>query len=224
MKKIKNMNEAAWVLGIILCALGVALLTKASFGLSMISAPPYIFHIRLSQISSFFTQGTCEYLWEFFLLILLCTLIRKFRLSFILSFLCAILFGLMLDLWLMLLGGGGVYETLLGRILAFISGEIITSLSIAFFFRTDMPLLIYELIIREISKKWNINPCIVKYANDFLMLVFSFLLAIFLNGDLRGIGIGTVIVTIINAPLITYLGALLDRIFKFNSLFRKEKL
>ena len=47
MKKISRMNEIAWVIGIAGCALGVCLCTKANFGLSMIAAPPYIFHIAL---------------------------------------------------------------------------------------------------------------------------------------------------------------------------------
>ena len=37
MQKIEKMNEIAWPLGIIFCALGVALCTKASFGLSIIA-------------------------------------------------------------------------------------------------------------------------------------------------------------------------------------------
>ena len=48
-KRIGKMNEIAWVLGIVLCALGVALCTKADFGLSMIAAPAYIIHVGMSR-------------------------------------------------------------------------------------------------------------------------------------------------------------------------------
>jgi len=60
MKKIGKMNEAAWLLGILLCSLGVSLCTKAGFGLSMIAAPPYILHLKLSLLSPFFTQGSAN--------------------------------------------------------------------------------------------------------------------------------------------------------------------
>ncbi len=222
LKRIQKMNEVAWALGIILCALGVALCTKANFGLSMVSAPPYIMHLKLSGFSSFFTQGTTEYIWEGLLLILLCAAIKRFRPIFLLSFVSALLFGFTLDGWLFILGSGAAYTLLWQRILAFVFGELITALSIAFFFRTDMPLLIYELIIKEVSLKWNLKQVKVKYASDISMLVISFLMAIFLNKSFKGIGVGTIIITLINAPLITYFGAILDRLFVFNSLFRKE--
>ncbi len=216
------MNEAAWLLGIILCALGVCLCTKASFGLSMVAAPPYILHLKLSSvISEFFTQGTTEYIWQGFLLILLCFAIKKFRPAFLLSFVTAILFGLTLDMWLFIFGGGVMYSAIWQRIIAFILGELITALSIAFFFRTDMPLMIYELIIKEVSLKWGFSQGRVKFISDVSMLVLSFCLAVFLNHSFRGIGIGTIIITLVNAPLITFFSAILDRLFIFNSLFRK---
>lgn len=51
---LKKMNEAAWLLGIVFCALGVCLLTKAGFGLSMVSAAAYILHLRVVQFLPFF--------------------------------------------------------------------------------------------------------------------------------------------------------------------------
>ena len=52
----KKMNEAAWLLGIIFCALGVCLLTKAGFGLSMVSAAAYILHLKVVQFLPFFRK------------------------------------------------------------------------------------------------------------------------------------------------------------------------
>ena len=79
-RNMARMNEAAWLFGILLCSLGVALCTKAGLGLSMIAAPPYILHRALISISPIFTQGTCEYLWQGFLLFVMCLILRRFRL------------------------------------------------------------------------------------------------------------------------------------------------
>lgn len=43
------------------------------------------------------------------------------------------------------------------------------------------------------------------------MLALSFILSFALTGTLTGIGIGTVIVTVTNAPLIRLFGRLIDR-------------
>ena len=86
MKKITKMNEAAWVMGIILCAFGVALATKANFGLSMIAAPPYIIHLFMRNFFPWYTQGTSEYLWQGVLLIFMCIIVRRFKVKYLLTF------------------------------------------------------------------------------------------------------------------------------------------
>ena len=116
MKKISRMNEAAWVIGIVGCALGVCLCTKADFGLSMIAAPPYIFHLALRDRLPWYTQGTSEYLWQGVLLLVMCVATGRFRWKYLLSFGTAVISGLCIDFWFLLLGGNGPYESLWLRI------------------------------------------------------------------------------------------------------------
>jgi uncharacterized membrane protein YczE len=220
MKKLTKMNEAAWLLGTVLCALGVALCTKSGFGLSMIAAPPYILSVKLSSISSFFTQGACEYLWQGFLMILLCIGLKRFKISYLLSFVTGILFGLAVDGWFLILGSNAVAPNVAVRIAFLIFGEIITTLSIAFYFRTALPLAVYELVVTEISDKFGFPNATVKQFNDIFMLLISIALALVLNGSLNGIGFGTVFITIVNAPLINMFGKLLDRYFEFSFRFK----
>lgn len=222
MKKISKMNEIAWLLGILLCTLGVALCTKASLGLSMIAAPIYIIHIRLISIFSWYTQGTSEYIFQIFLIVLTIIVCRKFKLKYILSFLTAILSGFALDFWFFLLGGNSMYESLPVRIIAFIAGECITTLAIAFFFRTTLPVQGYELLVSEISSSFKLDINKVKLVNDISYFVLSILLALILNQSLQGIGVGTIIITLINAPLIAFFGKILDKLFIFDSFFTKK--
>ena len=219
MKKIGHMNEAAWLLGTLLCALGVCLCTKAGFGLSMIAAPPYIIHRKLVQFSPFFTQGVCEYLWQGVLLMVMCLGIRRFRWQYLLAFGTGILFGLTVDAWFLLLGGNGVCASMPWRIVLFALGEGITALAIAFFFRTKLPLAIYELIVTEISERYALPTPKVKMVNDVVMLVTSVVLALVLHRNLTGIGIGTIIITAVNAALIGLFGKLLDKYFTFEPRF-----
>ena len=101
-RKIGGMNEAAWVVGIVVCALGVALCTKADFGLSMIAAPPFILHYALRGLFPWFTQGTAEYVWQGVLLLLMCAAVQRFRWRYLLSFGTAVIAGLAIDGWLLL--------------------------------------------------------------------------------------------------------------------------
>lgn len=215
------MNEAAWLLGILLCSLGVCLCTKAGFGLSMIAAPAYILHSKLFPLSSFFTQGACEYLWQGFLLVIMCFGVRRFRFRYLLAFGTGILFGFALDGWFVIFGGNAVYASMGMRIFAFALGELITTLAVAFYFRTKLPLQIYELMVTEIAARYHLAASRTKLVYDISMLVVSLLLALILNRSLDGIGVGTVIITAINAVLIGAFGKLLDRLFEFSPRFPK---
>ncbi|MBR5538771.1 MAG: hypothetical protein IKU61_02610 [Clostridia bacterium] len=219
MKKIARMNEAAWVLGVVLCAIGVSLCTKANFGLSMVAAPAYIIHVFFRDIFHWYTQGTSEYVTQGVILIIMCIIIRRFRAKYLLTFVCAIVFGLAVDGCLFMLGGNAPYESMTARIIAFILGETITAVAIACYFRTDLPLGVYELAVSEIAKRYNLKIDKVKQANDIIMLVVSVILAFVLNRSFAGIGIGTIIITVVNAPLITFFGKLLDKFFTFEPRF-----
>lgn len=227
MKKIHRMNEAAWVLGILLCNLGIALCTKANLGLSMIAAPPYILSRYFGGIAaeggaaffSFLTQGTCEYIWQGLLLLLLCLIIRRFRPRYLLAALTAVLSGFTLDGFLWLLHGYDIPTALPLRILLFAAGMVVTALAIAFFFRTDLPLSVYELVVVEIARRFSLSTGRVKQVNDLCMLAISLLLDLLLLGGFCGVGWGTLIISLVNAPLISLFGRWLDRIFDFDPLF-----
>ena len=219
MKKLKKLIDAGWGLGILLCALGVALCTKADFGLSMIAAPSYILQIRISAFWPWYSRGMSEYVWQGVLLIVLCIVMRGFKFRYLFSFFAAVLFGYALDGWLFVLGGGAAFSALWMRICALILGELITALAIAFYFRTDMPIQIYDLLVKEIARSRGIAIDRVKRVNDLVMLVMSVSLALLLNHSLQGVGVGTVLITLVNAPLIAAAGRLLDRVCSFEPRF-----
>ena len=55
--KRKLSTELAYVFGIVFVALGVMLMEKADFGVSMVVAPAYLLYRWLSPSWSFFTFG-----------------------------------------------------------------------------------------------------------------------------------------------------------------------
>lgn len=212
MKSKQMKNILFWCLGIVLCTLGISLCTKGNLGLSMIAAPPYILHLWLRDNLTWFTQGTAEYVWQAVLLIITCLIIRRFRFRYLLSFATALISGFVIDGWLTILGGNGAYAGMPARIAAFAAGTVITAAAIAMFFRTTLPLQVYELVVTEIADRYHIDKDKVKQWNDIVMLVISLAFALILTGGFNGVGVGTIIITLVNATLIRLFGKLLDRI------------
>lgn len=212
MKSKQMKNILFWCLGIVLCTLGISLCTKGNLGLSMIAAPPYILHLWLRDNLTWFTQGTAEYIWQAVLLIITCLIVRRFRFRYLLSFVTALISGFVIDGWLTILGGNGAYAGMPARIAAFAAGTVITAAAIAMFFRTTLPLQVYELVVTEIADRYRINKDKVKQWNDIVMLVISLAFALILTGGFNGVGVGTIIITLVNATLIRLFGKLLDRI------------
>jgi len=212
MNKFKNILN--WALGMLLCSLGVCLCTKAGFGLSMIGAPPYIIHVWLRDSFSWFTQGTGEYVWEALILLVTIIIVRRFKVRYLLSFLVAVLLGLFIDAWLLLFGGNAILEDMTMRIVFFVAGLVLTAFAIAFYFRTTMPLQVYELAVLEISDRYSLDKNKVKWVNDILFLAIAVSLSLALTHGFTGIGIGTVVITVVNAPLISLAGRVIDLIEK----------
>lgn len=223
MKKIGKMAEVAWLIGTFLCAFGVALCTKASFGLSMMAAPPYIIHLKLVELLPWYSQGTSSYLFEGSLLVVMCLLIRRFRLKFLLSFLSGVIFGLGLDFWMMLLGGNGMFGSMAARCFGFAGGILCISVSVAFMFNAYLPAQIPELLVIEVAKHFRVDPTRIKLILDLSCVVLSFGLSLLLTGKLTGIGAGTVIIAFANAPLIKLWSKVIQRFFTFDPMFPKLK-
>lgn len=212
-KDSKAKNALNWALGTVLCALGVSLCTKGGLGLSMIAAMPYILHVgaRSTSMGSWLTQGTAEYIWEGIVLVVTCLHVKGFKPRYLLSFVSALLAGFCIDGWLFVLGGNGVYGSMTARILSFTAGELVTALAIAFFFRTNWPLQVYEMCVVEIARYRNKEQSKVKQIFDLTSLGLSLLASLLLTHGFTGIGVGTVIITLVNATIIRFFGKLLDR-------------
>ncbi|MBQ8858644.1 MAG: hypothetical protein IJ012_02510 [Clostridia bacterium] len=237
MHKIKKSNELLWLLGTVFVALGVALCSKADLGVSMIAAPAFVLSEALAPLCSFFSVGVTEYVFQGVLLLLLCLLLRRFNWRYLLAFAVAVLYGYTLNLFLWLFGGLSVDSALLRWVLLLV-GDCITAIGVACFFRTYMPLQVYELFVAEVARCFKLPIGRVKWCFDVSLLAISAVLAFSLFGDaasfdwstiwsssFHSIGLGTLVTTAINSPLITLAGKLLDRCFEPTPLFPKlEKL
>ena len=229
MKKISKASELLWVLGTIFVALGVSLCSKANLGVSMIAAPAFI----IAEAIPKFSVGVMEYIVQGILLIVLCIIIRRFRVKYLLAFAVAVIYGYVLDLFLFLLGDINIYATWL-RWVTLLIGDCCVAFGVACFFRTYLPLQVYELFVSELSDKFKFNINKTKWVFDISLLIISVTLALTLFGDIgefnirtighsafHNIGLGTFVTTLINSPIINFMGKIIDRCFEKTARFEK---
>lgn len=225
MKKLNRSSELLWLLGVLLVAFGVSICSKADLGVSMIAAPAFIVSEALLPLSDLFSVGVVEYLIQGLMLIVLCLIVRRFDWRYLLAFAVAVIYGYTLNFFLWLLGGVEFSEPWL-RWVMLIVGDAITSLGVACFFRTYLPLQVYELFVAEIALRFRFKVEKTKLIFDVSLLAISVLLALVLFGDVgsfdwtsigitsyHSLGLGTLVTTVINTPLIALSGKLLDRLF-----------
>ena len=219
-KKIRKTAELAWALAIILLSLSVALCANSGFGVSMVVAPAYVLHLKLVEYLPWFTFGTAEYFLQCVLLIVCCIIMKRFKWKYLLSLGTAVVYGLCVDGWRLLLGTE-VYTIMWQRWAALLGGMVICGFSIALFLRTYLPQEAYDILVKEIYEKTNGSLTKIKWCYDICSLLLAIILMLVLFGKFSFdmIGIGTLIVTVINTPLITLSGKLVERFMEFDSAF-----
>ena len=219
MKK-KFYCEASYLMGLVLLAFGASLMTRADFGLSMIIAPAFI----ISEFFSFMTFGMAEYLFQALLLILLVIFVRRFKFTYLLSFLTAVLYGMMLDGCLYLLAFLGEINIAV-RIMFYLIGLFATSLGVAFMFHTYISAEVYELFVKEVTERFGWKLGAVKTIYDIMSFVLAVIMsfAFFGFGHFKGIGVGTLFCALVNGRLISTFGSLLEKRFDFVDCFPLRK-
>ncbi|MCR5485768.1 MAG: DUF6198 family protein [Clostridiales bacterium] len=233
MRKIKKASELLWLLGIVFVAFGVSICSKANLGVSMIAAPAFVVYDAIGPLWSGFSVGMTEYMIQGVLLIVLCIVVRRFNWRYLLAFLVAVIYGYTLNLFLWILKDVS-FDTVLLRWVMLIVGDITTAFGVACFFRTYLPLQVYELFVKEVSDRYSLNINKTKWTFDISLLLISVTLALTLFDDFRtfdrtsigyesfhNIGLGTIVTTIINSPIIALWGKFVDRFFDPSPRFNK---
>lgn len=210
-------SELAYLLGIALIALSSALMQRADFGMSMVVAPAYILHLKLSQVFPWYSFGVSEYLLQGALLILMILIVRRFKRGYLFSFVTAVLYGLILDGFVALLRflpAGPIPA----RIVYFILGLLICAVGVALVFNTYIAPEVYELLVKEISDRYGLSLGKVKTAYDLISCLCAVILsfAFFGFGNFVGVNIGTLICALLNGFLISRVSAFLGRHFEFS--------
>lgn len=224
MKKRVFYTEISYVLGLVIMAFAAAFTEKADFGMSMVVAPAYILHLKVSEFLPWFSFGVAEYIFQGVLILITIIVMRKFKLSYLFSFVTAILYGTCLD-GAMALISALPENTIAVRIIWYILGTILCSFAVSLFFHTYISPEAYELIVKEVSQRFNLNINRVKTSYDCISVVLGIVMSFsfFGFGVFKGVGIGTVVCAFINGFLIGRFSSFLEKHFDFKNKFKIQK-
>jgi len=222
--KRKFSTELAYVCGIVFISLGVMLMEKADFGVSMVVAPAYLLYRWLSPSWDFFTFGMAEYCLQAVLLILMVLIIRRFRISYLFSFVTAVIYGFVLD-GFMALGAMLPVDMIWQRIIYYCLGMLFCSAGVSAMFHTYISPEVYELFVKEVSAHFHINITKFKTIYDCISCLIGILMSFFVFGlwHFEGVKWGTVLCAMINGWIIGRFSALYDKCFTFYDQFILRK-
>lgn len=221
-RKIKISSEVTYLSAIVLLSLAVAILSTADFGISMIVAPAYL----LSLKAGFLSFGQAEYVVQAIVFILLCIVLKRFRFVYFFSFGTCLIYGFVLDLWRKIpflnpatTPPGSMNLPL--RIAMFVIGMILTSFSVALFFKTYIFPQVYDFFVKVVSCKYGIKLSRLKTIVDLSCLTASVIMTFAFFSEIRGIGWGTLIMALLNGTVIGFFSKLLDKAFDFQPTFAR---
>ena len=216
MKKKTICTEFCYLAGVIILALGTALMEKAGFGMSMVVAPAYLIYLKLSQVLPFFTFGMAEYTLQAVLLAAMCLILRRFRVSYLFSFVTAVFYGVILDI-VMLPAAYLPNDGFAPRAVLYVLGMAACSIGISLMFRTYISPEVYELFVKEIADKLHMEVHRFKQIYDISSALIGVALSFAFFGlwNFEGVKLGTILCALINGPMIGVISAWLDKHWEF---------
>lgn len=216
MNKKTFYSELAYVLGMIILAFGSAMMEKADLGMSMVVAPAYLLHLRISEFLPFFSFGMAEYTLQAFLVLSVVIIVRRFKFYYLFSFVTAVLYGLLLDCSINILSYIGA-SGMVWQIVFYAVGLVMCSCGVALLFRTYISPEAYELFVKEFATKFKLNLYNVKTCYDCISCLVGVCLSFAFFGwwHFEGVKIGTIICALVNGRLIGVIDKAFDKYFSF---------
>lgn len=209
-------SELAYLIGIVILAFGSSFMEKADFGMSMVVAPAYLLHLKISEFLPFYSFGMSEYVLQIFVLIALAIIMGKFKKGYLFSFITAVFYGTVLDLSIKLVSFLPLME-LPGRFLYYFLGISCCAVGISLLFHTYIAPEAYDLFVKELAAKTGKDISKVKTIYDICScsvgVIMSFLFYGF--GKFVGVKAGTIFCALINGWMIGQYSKFFESRFNF---------
>ena len=202
-------GELALLLAVVINSFGVVLMLRSGSGISAISSVPYAFSELFPRVS----MGTWTYIFQGLLVLSLMVLRKRFVPEYLFSFVVGFFFSELLDIhkaWI-----GILPYTLPMRFVYFIISYLLLCIGIAFSNRCGLPIIPTDLFPRELAQITGISYPKIKISYDVICLLTTAILTFLFLGQIKGLGIGTIMAAFTMGKSIGIIGNILDRHFRF---------
>ena len=203
-------GEAALALAAIINSFGVVLMLYSGSGISAISSVPFAF----SEVCPSLSLGTWTYIFQGILVLSLMVLRRRFVPQYLFSFVVGFVFH---EQWISILPRHFVC-----RIFYFVMSYLLISFGIALSNRCHLPIIPTDLFPRELAQIIHIRYSIIKISFDIICLAITAGMTFFFLGNLKGLGIGTVLAAFTMGKCIGLIGSWMDKRYTFVTVLTKE--
>lgn len=222
MKKPVMHRETAYVLAMLILSMGTAMMERANFGISMIVAPSYLLHLKISQTLPWFSFGVAEYCMQTVVLAMLMLGMRRVKLAYFFAFISAMLSGLLLDMCMAILSLIP-FEGTVARLVYYLLGLYLGPLGVGLIIHSYVTPGAYESFVKELAPKFGIELGKFKTGYDLCSLLIGVILsfAFFGFGKFVGIRLGTVFCALVNGTLVAFNSRLVDKYFDFEDALPK---
>ncbi len=209
-------GELALILVVLINSFGIVLMLHSGSGISAISSVPYAFSEVIPKLS----LGTWTYIFQGLLILSLMILRKKFVPQYLFSFVVGFAFGIMVDiheLWVNLLP-----LTLPLRIIYFCISYLVICFGIALSNRCKLSIIPTDLFPRELSYITKIPYSKIKISFDVICLLATAIITFVFIGQIKGLGVGTVLAAFTMGKAIGLTGEKIDSKVKFVSFLNQN--
>ena len=185
---------AIFMLGMVLTAVGVSIMSKSLLGISPISAIPLSMSIVLPQL----TLGNWTIIFNVLLALAQIFILKKAlkKIELVIQLVVTIPFGYIID-WCNLLIADVDVVTYWARMLVLILGCLVVALGVYFQFVGGVAMLPGDAFIRAIGIAYKKDPSNVRLVSDTSMTLAAFAIVLLCTGGFGGMREGTIIAAVL---------------------------
>lgn len=198
--KNRARRYSMFLAGVLVCAVGIAFITRAGLGTSPVSSVPFV----LSLIApAGLTMGTFTFAFNMLFLVLEALLRKRFTIPQALQIPATLFFSFCLDKAMLLIPTryGGAW---LDSVVYLVMGCAVMALGIALEVMADVIMLPAEAFVRALSQKLQKDFGKVKVGFDSGLTVAAALLALLALGKLNGVREGTIVSALVVGRLVSF--------------------
>ena len=173
---------------------------------------------------SFVTFGMAEYCLQAVLLLAMCLLLRRFRVSYLFSFVTAVVYGFVLDAF-MVLGATLPVDSMALRGLYYVLGMLFCAAGVSAMFHTYISPEVYELFVKEVSAHFGADINRFKTGYDCVSCLIGVAMSFLVFGlwHFEGVKWGTILCALINGHIIGRISAFYEKHWTFYDQFPWRK-